>query len=127
TSQGELFPNNQLSTFGEDPNGELYAAALNQGIIYKVKETTTAIEDPLQAKPLRIFPQPMQESTHIEWPGNGGKFTLRLYDLQGREVVKVNDIQGNTYRLDRNRLPAGWYRIEVTGATRFAGNLLIVD
>lgn len=34
------FSNNQISSFGEDNNGELYMAALGQGKIYKITETS---------------------------------------------------------------------------------------
>lgn len=42
--QGKLLGSTQVSTFGEDLNGELYVAALGEGKIYRIKETCSAFQ-----------------------------------------------------------------------------------
>jgi glucose/arabinose dehydrogenase len=122
-SQGKLLPANQLSTFGEDRNGELYAAALGQGTIYKVSDATTSIY-PREASPLRLYPQPLAERTLLEFPEAGSPYTLEILDLQGRVLRRIEGITGSSYLIEREGLPAGLYLLRLSGQDVYGGKLI---
>ncbi|GAB4412706.1 MAG: PQQ-dependent sugar dehydrogenase [Bacteroidia bacterium] len=127
--QGKLMNNDQCSAFGEDASGELYVAAYNAGIIYKIGEATTSI-DPQSTRPLRLYPQPMQTSVQLDFPNTSGeRFTLSLFDSGLRQVRFVEGIAGETYVLQRGSLPAGVYLVSLRGSkgSLFAGKVVVVD
>jgi len=110
--QGRLIGRFQLSTFGEDQAGELYAASHSEGAIYKVRETTTSIQQPSHS-PLLLGPLPWTDVLTVQVPREAqGDIALQLLDLQGR-VVRTEPVSGNLLRMDRQSLPTGLYMLEL--------------
>lgn len=107
------FGNNDLSTFGEDQDGELYAANRDAGTIYQVQElSSTGL--PKSAGDLRVYPQPWQDRLHITRPTSAqGDLTLSLYDLQGRQLRKQAFAPQEKLVLSRSGLSSGLYLLSL--------------
>lgn len=103
------FGGNDLSTFGEDQAGELYAANRDAGTIYQVQELSISGLTQTTGE-LRVYPQPWQDRLYITRPASAqGTLTLHLYDLQGRELLKQSFTPREKLVLSRAGLSAGLY------------------
>ncbi|MEO0474166.1 MAG: PQQ-dependent sugar dehydrogenase, partial [Bacteroidota bacterium] len=123
--QGKLMPNESLSTFGEDQNGELYAAGVN-GVVYKIQSTATSIE-PDPSGHILLYPN----------PNRGKKTTLEIGSslLQEGVQIRILDVQGRVHwqgnsqtrftQLGTESLSAGVYLVEVSGKSLWVEKLII--
>ena len=121
TNQGKLAPSAQLTTFGEDADGELYLATKNQGTVYKIESTTNSIEA-AEATPLTFAYLPSGQ-IQISWPPVSPKASLTLYDLSGRMVLEVTPVNGS-YLLGAD-LPAAIYVVKVQDGGQFFAKVLL--
>lgn len=84
---------------------------------------------PGMAQTLRaeVFPNPFRQSTTVRFPGTGNApYALRLLDIEGKTVRRIDDIRGTNITLHRGQLPAGLYLLEVTdGRSRFREKVLL--
>ena len=99
TSTGALsytspFSGNNFVTFGEDLNKELYIAAINNGTIYKITDTSLATED-FEKNGFAIYPNPAKESFTIVNTNNIITQKITIYDLSGKKILS-KEINGNT-------------------------------
>ncbi|MCB0644190.1 MAG: T9SS type A sorting domain-containing protein [Phaeodactylibacter sp.] len=65
---------------------------------------------------LRVQPNPMQESVLIALPENLGAVQVQLFDLLGRECLRLNEVQGQMIELQRGELQAGLYILRIEDA-----------
>jgi hypothetical protein len=94
--------NNQISTFGEDMNGELYMAAYGQGRIYKVIEICGGLGLEINGK------------TDVSCFGfEDGAISLDV--LGGGDPMNINWSNGMT-GAELEELPAGIYTATITGS-----------
>jgi glucose/arabinose dehydrogenase len=94
--------NNQISTFGEDMNGELYMAAYGQGRIYKVTEICGGLGLEINGK------------TDVSCFGfEDGAISLDV--LGGGDPMNINWSNGIT-GAELEDLPAGIYTATITGS-----------
>jgi glucose/arabinose dehydrogenase len=116
----------QYSSFGEDLAGELYLAALNDGRIYRVVDTSfvSSTTDPAaMAIPLTVAPQPFgnQLRLTVELP-TVRQASLRVLTTDGREIWQTRGLQPGpqTIALDTNTWSPGVYLLvlEVDGVRR---------
>jgi glucose/arabinose dehydrogenase len=89
--------NNQIGSFGEDLNGEMYVIALQEGTVYKIEGTCQAISANINFAPVSCF------------EGNDG--ALAVTDLQGDFTIEWST--GDTdFTIDN--LSAGDYSATIT-------------
>ncbi|CAN5442659.1 hypothetical protein BH11BAC1_BH11BAC1_22280 [soil metagenome] len=60
---------------------------------------------------IQIFPNPVSKSVTLRSKNPFHNATLRLYNNTGQVEKEIRNINGNTFILDRNNLPAGIYFI----------------
>lgn len=70
---------------------------------------TTAVDDPGQAFPIRLYPQPAMDVLHVEAPGLR---QIQLYDALGRQVT--NFTCNDAVQINVADLPVGRYAFRVT-------------
>ncbi|MDX2284307.1 MAG: PQQ-dependent sugar dehydrogenase [Bacteroidia bacterium] len=125
--QGALLTRDELSTFGEDQNGELYAASLGQGIIYRVGDALTSADPDASSGLLRVRPQPASGLARMFFPNPGNQTgILQVFDLSGRLVQELAGISGEQAELDASALTPGIYLLDLrlSGGQRFRGRLM---
>lgn len=79
------FTGNNFSTFGEDNQKELYVAAVNNGIIYKITTSTLGVQENI-FKDLRIHPNPAHERVFVEGLQTGYA-KVELISTEGKKVI----------------------------------------
>lgn len=119
--QGKLLPNGELSTFGQDADGELYVASKNDGVIFLISSTGSSASLPMPVQPLQVQPLP-DGQLRIIWPEQAAA-TFRLYNLQG-QLLREESVRGGSLRLGSD-LPAGLYLAEIQGERSYRGRLLM--
>ncbi|VXB35465.1 Cadherin [Flavobacterium sp. 9AF] len=115
TSTGGLsytssFSGNNFVTFGEDLNKELYIAAINNGIIYKITDTSLSNEN-FEKNGFAIYPNPAKESFTISNTNNIITQKITIYDLSGEKIL-TKESNGNTTITIPN-LSAGIYLLKL--------------
>lgn len=105
----------QWAAFGEDVDGEIYAADLSSGNIYKLSDTTLSIDDDLHTS-ISVYPNPTNNILNINFGSDNGvnsSTEITIYDLQGK---KVKTIQRNTeiiQKVNTSELSEGVYVLKI--------------
>ena len=74
-----------------------------------------------------VYPNPVSDVSILVVP-NSAEMDLRIYDVQGREIIRKN-VFGN-YLLAKNKLPSGIYYYQLKdkdGSTKFTGKFVVVE
>ena len=120
-----------IAGYGEDENGELYAASLD-GTIYNVGATTSLLNYSLQSNQsvqsnigAAIYPTLVDNHTII-LDLNESYNTLRLFDMAGHEIMmkKLSGNKGKT-SISLPALNAGFYVVQLAGKHNFQQKIYI--
>ena len=65
---------------------------------------------------LKVFPNPVQETTTVAFNDGSNTHSILLTDVQGRTVRNYSQYTGNTLSISRNGLQAGLYLLHITGS-----------
>ncbi len=86
----------------------------------------TGIEQMFLSDELLIYPNPFINSTTVKFNNrNNSNYTLRLYDVSGKEIRCIKDITTNIIVLEKDNLPAGFYTIELKGEKLLRGRVIV--
>jgi glucose/arabinose dehydrogenase len=114
-----------ISTFGEDMNGELYAVGRSNGTVYRVTETTAGTVDFGTAR-VRLYPNPAKDMLNIDTQGAALPLETRIYDLTGKLITQktITSALGN---IALNGLSAGLYITEISNGSAVIRQKLIIE
>ncbi|MGQ7946065.1 PQQ-dependent sugar dehydrogenase [Flavobacterium sp. WC2509] len=92
TSGGTLtysqeFTGNNFATFGEDVNGELYVAAINNGTVFKIIDTSLGINT-FDKTQFIIYPNPANSEIIVQKSSKNYPTEVTLFDLEGKMLLK---------------------------------------
>ena len=107
-----------ITTFGEDVNGELYVVSADNGIVYKIIDTSLSTDD-FAANGLSLYPNPTSSTFTIENKNGFDLKQLQLHDLSGKLLLQQNLTEANT-QLNVELLQSGIYLVSVSDTS---GNL----
>ncbi len=122
TLQGKLLSNAQLTSFGEDVDGELYVLS-KAGTIYQVTSATSSVADEW-VNPLQISYFESGD-INIQWPDSPNATLVEVYDLNG-QLIHYHETNASQYVL-RAALPPGIYLMNVRNGRQFVGKIVIRD
>jgi glucose/arabinose dehydrogenase len=111
------FPGNDFSAFGEDVSGQIYIAGLTTGIIYRLIDNSTGVDDVSKLPEVKIIQSPSSSIIRIITSENEGKpRQISLYNLQGAEMMSHLTGQSD-YGLNVGNLVSGIYilKVEISG------------
>ena len=75
---------------------------------------------------LSIYPNPFREKTTISFPNpQNGEYTMNVFDITGKKVRTVSNINTGYIFLEKNQMEDGIYFIEIAGEKIFKGKLII--
>lgn len=108
-----------LSTFGEDVNGELYVAGLGNGRIYKIKDDTLSLRDNELSNDFSITPNPANEVINIKnLSGNYNLNKVEVYNIIGSNVLSKEIRNESQSTLNISDLKSGVYFVKI-GVTNY--------
>ena len=106
-----------FTTFGEDINGELYIASAGNGVIYKIIDSSLAVNN-FNKNGLSFYPNPAETEIFIK---NNSEVTLskvKIFDLTGKLVLtKAVENNEDTPSVNIATLSSGFYLISVEDLT----------
>ncbi len=108
-----------ISTFGEDINGELYIAGFN-GNIYKLIAKTISTKEIIQPK-FSIYPNPSNGLINIEH--NATIDAIDLFSIDGRLIQKFDN---KSTTIDVSSLDKGIYLLTITSGNTISTNKIFV-
>ena len=107
----EPFEGNNFSTFGEDSNGELYLAAINNGTIYKIIDTSLGVKTN-DITPFVIYPNPAKSEIVIQNSNNNYPTEVSLFDLNGKLLLQ-KQLDNKDINNVKTNLAQGFYVITI--------------
>jgi len=119
-----------ISTFGEDNEGELYIASFSSGRIYHIvgENIVSANEIPLLEE-VNVYPNPTTGTTQLDLVSNGNlNLDLQLVDMTGK-VVLTKSIQVNGKHqelIDMTGFASGSYILNISSESGLLSKQLIV-
>ncbi|HEX9981411.1 MAG TPA: PQQ-dependent sugar dehydrogenase [Flavobacterium sp.] len=118
--------NNNFTTFGEDMNGELYVAAVNNGTVFKVVDTSLSNHD-LSANGYSLYPNPAAAEVFIKNSSQNPLRSFKLYDLAGKLLLNEQLDNVETNSISTASLQSGLYLVTVedAGGTSYSTRLAI--
>jgi len=79
-----------------------------------------------QDNQFNIYPNPFNETTTIQFPNpTSESYKFILTDISGKRLRELNNITSSEIILDRRKLPAGLYLIELRGPNIYRGKIII--
>jgi glucose/arabinose dehydrogenase len=117
TSNGTLtysivFSGNNFSTFGEDINGELYVASLNNGSIYKIKDTSLGVKT-FDNTQFIVYPNPAKSEIIIQKSNENYPTVVTIFDLKGKMLIRQKTENKTVNIIKTNHLSKGVYIITI--------------
>lgn len=109
----QTFTGNSFVTFGEDVNGELYVGSINNGIIYKLVDTTMGTTKSSK-KSFTIYPNPVKSHIFIQNNDESNYMTsIEISDLNGRKLISHNTESRSLSSIETENLSKGMYLLKV--------------
>ncbi len=96
----------ELSTFGEENNGEIYFAEFGNGFIYKIQRMTVSTNDQKENKHVSLIPNPANTKITIEVEDYK---KAEIYTINGASLIKT----ATTQEIDIAELIPGMYLINI--------------
>lgn len=106
------FSGNSFVTFGEDNNGELYVGSINNGTIYKIKDSSLGTSD-FSKTAFTIYPNPARAEINIKSSGSNFPTEVTVFDMNGKQVAfqKTQNPELNTIKT--SHLATGLYLLHI--------------
>ena len=114
-----------ITAFGEDTDGELYAVGRSNGTVYKVIETTAGTVSFASAK-LRLYPNPATDVLNVDIQGGTFPLEARIYDLSGK-LLNQSTISSAQSSISLAGLSTGLYLTEITDGTATVRQKVMVN
>lgn len=111
-------------------NGSIYCGSSTNGKVYKVDITTSVPEAPAQNLKLKnIYPNPFTTSATVHTTNPMVNATMTIVNSFGQAVKTVQNINGTSFTINRDNLPAGLYSIQLRqdNGTVASDKMIITD
>ena len=112
------FPGNNFSTFGEDINGRLYVAGLTSGTIYRISDSPTSVNLPVNPNNITVTYLPGTAKVSIENKSHDGTLLqLTLFNPLGIVCYSTLSHESNLV-INISFLPKGIYLLNIVSKGR---------
>lgn len=108
----QIFTGNNFSTFGEDINGELYIAALNNGTIFKIKDSSLGVHTP-EISQFIVYPNPAKSEIIIQKSDKNYPAEVTLFDLNGKMLLQQKTVDKTENTIKTTHLSKGFYLMSI--------------
>ncbi|WP_262714076.1 PQQ-dependent sugar dehydrogenase [Flavobacterium luteum] len=107
----QAFAGANFSTFGEDSDGELYVASLSAGTIYKIEDTSLAI-NLFDKNDIELYPNPANKEFYIKTNSIQFPSMLKITNVLGKVVLNIT-LQNNSKTINTDSLQKGMYIVTI--------------
>jgi glucose/arabinose dehydrogenase len=106
------FTGNNFATFGEDKDGELYVAAINNGTVYKIIDSSLSTNQ-FVSSAFKIYPNPSKNEIYIEKTDDTFPVEITIFDFNGKKLwnQKTENVSKNT--ISTSFLSSGLYLMNI--------------
>ncbi|HSD13780.1 MAG TPA: PQQ-dependent sugar dehydrogenase [Flavobacterium sp.] len=112
-SFSQTFSGNSFVTFGEDMNGEMYVASINNGVIYKLIDSSLGVVKSAKKK-IKIYPNPAKSEFFIQTDDEGVFATgITLFDSTGKKLLSEKTENEPINSVNIGNISSGWYVLEI--------------
>ncbi len=94
-------------------NGAIYCGSSTNGKVYKV-DVATSVHENQQSLTVEIYPNPFTTSATFHTARPMENATMTIYSSLGQAVKVVQNINGNSFTLDRADMPSGLYYVQLS-------------
>jgi glucose/arabinose dehydrogenase len=108
----EVFSGNNFSTFGEDSNGELYVAAINNGSVFKITDTSLAINT-FDSTQFVIYPNPAKSEIIVQKSNKNYPTEVTLFNLEGKMLFRQKTENKTVNIVKTDNLSQGFYIVTI--------------
>lgn len=108
----QLFTGNSFSTFGEDVKGELYIAAINNGNVFKIIDTSLGVSA-FDKTQFAIYPNPANSEIIIQKSNKNFPTEVALFDLEGKMLLKKKMEEKDINIVKIDNFQKGFYIVTV--------------
>lgn len=110
----QTFSGNSFVTFGEDVNGELYVGSINNGVIYKLVDTTVMSVTKNNKKSFTIYPNPAKSQIFIRSNDESTYMThAEILDFNGKKLISHRAEKMPQHSIETENLAIGLYLLKV--------------
>lgn len=120
-----VFTGNNFSTFGEDNAGELYVAAINNGTIYKITDTSLGINSNEKIA-FSVYPNPATSEIIIQNSYENYPSEVVIYDLEGKLLLKQKTEDNTINSVKMDNLSKGIYIVSIKNKEGNVSNYKLV-
>ncbi|CAM3576230.1 hypothetical protein FSS13T_06520 [Flavobacterium saliperosum S13] len=109
----QTFTGNGFVTFGEDMHGELYVGSINNGVIYKLVDSSLNMAEN-DKKAFVIYPNPATSEVFVQ--NNEEEHfadVLEIFDLNGKRLVSQKTENRSLLSVNTSKLATGLYFLNV--------------
>jgi glucose/arabinose dehydrogenase len=108
----EVFTGNNFSTFGEDSNGELCVADINNGSIFKIRDTSLGLNT-FDRTQFVVYPNPAKSEIIIQKSAKNYPTEVTLFDMEGKMLLRQKTENKTINSIKTNHLPQGFYIVTI--------------
>jgi hypothetical protein len=96
---------------------EQFHASSNTLYMYRIEGSSVDVPEVMGQGDVQVYPSPFAAGFTVELERSMDPYTLLLLDASGREVRRMEGVQGGRRTVDREGLPAGRYSLVVLPGT----------
>lgn len=108
-----VFSGNNFSTFGEDSSGELYIAAINNGTIYKIKDTSPLGLNTPETTPFTAYLNPTKSEIIIQKSDKSYPTEVSIFDMSGKMILQQKTTNKPENSIKTTHLSKGIYILKI--------------
>ena len=108
----QAFTGNNFSTFGEDNSGEIYIAAINNGTIFKINDTSLGLNTP-NISQFIVYPNPTTSEIIIQKSAINYPIEATLFDMNGKIVLQQKTADKSENSIKTTHLSKGLYILSI--------------
>lgn len=106
-----------ITSFGEDIDGELYAAISGTGAIYRVVDTSVLSTEDTLLNAASLYPNPATSSVTLQYPAFAKAQQLNIYNLAGK-LIQTQAIQSSNTSFSISQLSVGVYLARMSNTSQ---------
>ena len=112
-----------ITTFGEDNDGELYIGS-GGGSVYKIVDTTAGLND-FTNSPFALYPNPANDEVFINSKDGIATGLASIFNVSGQLILE-QQLVGDDSKIDTSKLQTGVYMVKIqTSGARYNTKLVI--